>query len=119
MASYRYSQAPAPTRRLSWFVAAVLFAMSLPSVAGDAASERASPPMHFDIPRQSIDAALLEYARQAQMQLVMATVPSAGEIESVSLHGDFTPQQALEILLRGSRYRYELSGARTVVIHVR
>lgn len=89
-------------------------------LADDIATQGETAKLHFDIPSQPLHAALLQYAQQAQMQLVMASErPSEPQVESVALKGEFTPLDALERLLSASRYHYELSGPRTIVIHVK
>lgn len=78
--------------------------------AGASASFVAAPPAWadertrlFDIPAQSLPAALLEFARQAESGLVLPVAPLDGAM-SAPVHGALDPQEALERMLEGTGF---------------
>lgn len=69
------------------------------------AQERAR---RFDVPPQNLPSALLEFARQANVNLVLPVTPLDG-VRSAPLLGVFSPDEALRRLLAGTGYTGRLS----------
>lgn len=69
----------------------------------------------FDIPAQPIAAALMQFSRQANVQ-VIADAGELGSARSQSLSGRFKPAEAISILLSGSGLRYEVTASNTIIV---
>ncbi len=65
--------------------------------------------VRFDIKPQTLDKALLEFARQAHLQIMFATGVTR-EFRTKGLRGEFTERQALVDLLAHSKLRFLQSG---------
>jgi iron complex outermembrane receptor protein len=72
----------------------------------------------FDIRRQSLSAALLDFSYQADIQIVMPGYLAEGRI-SRKVKGAYSPSQVLDILLKDSGLEYEFIGPGTVTIRPR
>lgn len=89
---------------------AVLFGASAsPHVGGEAWAQQGPQDglRRFNIPSQRLPAALLEFARQAGVELVLPVTPLDQAVSQPVL-GDFTPDDALDRLLRGSSFSARL-----------
>ncbi|HEX7025944.1 MAG TPA: TonB-dependent receptor [Gammaproteobacteria bacterium] len=69
----------------------------------------------FDIRRQSLSAALLDFSYQADIQIVMPGYLAEGRV-SRKIKGAYSPSQVLDILLKGTGLEYEFIGPTTVTI---
>lgn len=71
--------------------------------------------IRFDIPAQGLDAALLEFSRQAQVQIIIES--RLAEARSTpKLNGEYARGSALEILLSGSGLRFRAVGNAAIAI---
>lgn len=93
------------------YASAVLMAMLLPH----AAQAGEDGVVHFDIPRQGADQALIEFAEQADVTFIFPAV-LARELTANAVRGEFTPQEAMTRLLQGTGLKpgFNASGALTV-----
>lgn len=73
---------------------------------------------HFAIPSQSLAQALIAYGEQANVQ-VLVSGELAVSLRSTAIQGEFTREQALAELLRGTSLAYHFTGATTVVVRPR
>jgi len=71
--------------------------------------------LSLNIPSQPLGDALNEFARQSGIHVVVYSALSQG-ITAPGLTGDYTPDQALDMLLARSGLRYEYLGKSTVAI---
>ena len=105
----------------AWIAAGVIL---LPLYAGlsaapVAAQEGTSSPavaertLDFDIPAQNLNAALLDFAERAGLQLIY-DVSTVNDLRSAPLRGTFTPQEGLDRLLEGTGITHRFSGSTTV-----
>lgn len=69
----------------------------------------------FNIRRQSLSAALLDFSYQADIQIVMPGYLAEGRV-SRKIKGTFSPSQALDILLKDTGLEYEFIAPGTVTI---
>jgi len=98
---------------IGFCIVLALFGTSLPLAAQAVVTH-----YELNIPRQSLDAALNEFARQTGLQIARfsSVTASAGEAGPVS--GSFTSQEALKSLLEGSGLSYRVLNDRTIAIVV-
>jgi heme acquisition protein HasR len=71
--------------------------------------------IRFDIPSQSLSTALLAYAEQANVQLIVPAEALAG-LKAIALSGEFDAQTALRALLAQSNLGFEVTGPRTITV---
>ncbi len=83
-------------------IAAVVAAVSLLVLVHSAFADTST--FAFDIPRQDLALALNQIARQSHIEIAYSAELTRGKI-SPSLQGMYSPEQALEILLKGSGLR--------------
>ncbi len=111
---------PQPQRLISKSQAcAAALAIALAGSHATSARAQSHPPavagaVAFSIPAQPLGAALNELARQAHLQMTFANDLVTGRM-APALHGTYTPQQALQLLLRNSGLAASVSGAAVVV----
>jgi len=89
---------------------AVLFGANAAPLAGSMAwADQAAHEglRRFDIPAQRLPAALLEFARQAGVELLLPVTP-LDQAMSASVVGVYTPEEALERLLHGAGFSARL-----------
>jgi outer membrane receptor protein involved in Fe transport len=89
---------------------AVLFGANSAPLAGSMAwadEDGQGALRRFDIPAQRLPAALLEFARQAGVELVLPVAP-LDQAVSAPVAGVYTPEEALERLLRGAGFSARL-----------
>jgi iron complex outermembrane receptor protein len=89
---------------------AVLFGANAAPLAGSTAwADQAAHEglRRFDIPAQRLPAALLEFARQAGVELLLPVTP-LDQAMSASVAGVYTPEEALERLLQGAGFSARL-----------
>jgi len=92
------------SRRAAAALVALLAGVSPIAITTPAAAQAQSEAVEFDIPAQPLGSALVAYARQAGVQLVM-TEEAVGTTWANPVRGVFERQEALSILLRGTGYR--------------
>lgn len=71
------------------------------SNASDQAQRLAAATISFNVPAQSLGSALMQFGRQSKLQLSYKPDMVRGKV-SVGVEGDYTPRQALKILLSGT-----------------
>jgi iron complex outermembrane recepter protein len=89
---------------------AVVFGANTAPLAGSMAwaeEDAHGAARRFDIPAQRLPAALLEFARQAGVELVLPVTP-LDQAMSAPVAGVYTPEEALERLLRGAAFSARL-----------
>ncbi|MGR9052792.1 MAG: TonB-dependent siderophore receptor, partial [Gammaproteobacteria bacterium] len=101
-------------RRMPYFFGqaatlALAFSMSAPMSAEEAGL------LHFDMPAQSLDDALAELADRSGLKLLYRTDWVLGR-KIRPLAGDYTPKQALEIMLEHSGLNYRFTDERSVTL---
>ncbi|CAI8843644.1 heme acquisition protein HasR [Pseudomonas donghuensis] len=105
-----------PLGRVALASSLMLGAWTLPMGIGSVqAAEPATPSqrtalIHFDIPAQALDSAVLAFAEQAGVQVFFDSRKLAG-LRSEGLRGEHSAQEGLGLLLRGSPVRYRFSGS--------
>jgi iron complex outermembrane recepter protein len=72
-------------------------------------------PVSFDIPAQPLEGALLEFSKQASIQLLLDSSAVAAK-NAAPLSGKMPIREALDRLLRDTELSYQWSGGRTVTI---
>ena len=72
-------------------------------------------PRRFDIPAQALPDALAEFARQAEVRVVVRTALRSGA-RSNAVHGDYDAAGALRILLEGTGHAGHFTASHTAVI---
>ena len=70
---------------------------------------------HFNIPGQSLNNALIQFAAQAELELIFSA-DMLREISSAALNGDMSAEQALTRLLHGSGFTYRFIDTDTVTL---
>ncbi len=92
------------SRRTYDFLRALLLPLAILAVPGPVAWAQVTEPdrrIAFDIPSQSLDAALSEYFRVTGVQLLYNSAVTAGR-RSSSIHGTYSARTALQLLLAGT-----------------
>ena len=79
------------------------------------AAELVADQKTFNIPAQPIAMALMQFSRQADVQ-VLADAGKLGNARSQALSGRFSPEQAIAILLSQSGLLYEVTASNTIVV---
>jgi iron complex outermembrane recepter protein len=79
------------------------------------AAELIAEEKSFDIPAQPIAAALMQFSRQANVQ-VIADAGRLGGVRSQSLNGRFKPAAAISILLSRTGLLYAVTASNTIVV---
>lgn len=98
-------------RRLAVAMALVLIACQS-AVAGVDLSRV----IRFDIPAQGLGAALLEFSRQARVQIIVES-RLAESLSTPSLNGEYARGNALEMLLHGSGLTFRAVGNAAIAVH--
>lgn len=91
--------------------AALLAALLSQSAHGEAINGK----HRFDIPAQALNQALLSFGKQSQQQLMYGT-DIADNLRSQALQGDYTPQEAMSILLGGTPLQAVTTGEGTITL---
>lgn len=71
--------------------------------------------IRFDIPSQALSTALIAYAEQANVQLIVPAEALAG-LTAMALRGEFDAKTALGTLLAQSNLGFEVTGPRTITV---
>ncbi len=95
----------------------VLGALALFAGVAQADAGRLDQEASFEIPAQPLSTALVQFSKQAALQVVTASV-ELGEQETAGVLGKKTLREALETLLSRSGLQYSLVGANTVAIGI-
>src|SRR5688500_20367684 len=74
--------------------------------------------IRFDIPAQGLGAALLEFSKQAQVQIIVES-RLAESLSTPNLNGHYARGSALEMLLSGSGLTFRAVGNAAIAIHAR
>ncbi len=103
-----------------YLVTVVAIAAGVPeynAFADDSAEQALDEVSTFDIPEQSLDAALLAFSEQADVQIVMAAA-TARDLDSSAVTGEQSNRRALEQLLDNRGLSYTEHRHRTIAVHV-
>ncbi len=92
----------------------VLFTCSYAQAAN---GDRLDTEARFEIPAQPLSTALVQFSRQAELQLVTASI-ELGTKETQGISGRLSLRKALEQLLKQSGLSYSLVGENTIAIAV-
>ena len=90
----------------------LVLACALASLPANAAETR----HHFDIRRQPLDAALVEFSRLTGYRVARLTDPDAAPATVGPVRGTLEPGVALDMLLQGTGYTYSFVNDRTIAI---
>ena len=91
--------------------AALLASMLAQAAHGEAVNGK----LHFDIPAQSLNQALMTFGKQSRQQLMYST-DIAENLNSHALQGDYTATEAIKILLGDSPLRSVTTGEGTITL---
>jgi iron complex outermembrane receptor protein len=83
--------------------------------AGTVDVAQAAPSLRFDIAAQDLNAAVLDYAQRAGVQVFYDAARLRG-LRSQAVTGDHTPSEALDILLAGTGVSYRFTGPAAVTL---
>jgi iron complex outermembrane receptor protein len=98
-------------RRTSFVIAGMLLACQSALAGVDM-----SRVIHFNIPAQKLETALLEFSRQAQVQIIVES-RLAESIAAANLNGTYARDRALQLLLQGSGLTFRAVGNGAIAIH--
>lgn len=96
-------------------ILSVAFLLISPAVLAQSLSKA----VWFDIEPQTLDQALLEFGRQAHLQIMLASESAAGRMRTQELKGRYTGEQALVLLLKRTGLTYSEHRNSIEVIPVR
>jgi hypothetical protein len=92
-------------------VAAIVAASQIAS-----AQEAPAQSMSLNIDAPKLSRALIQLSERAGLQLIYPAGNQVADLPARPLNGTFTPQAALDHLLKGSGLQYEFLDARTIAI---
>jgi len=98
---------------LAWVFAAAGLCVAQPVAAATIDLSRV---VQFDIPAQTLGAALLRFSEQAQLQVIVES-RLAESVSAPPLKGAYTRGDALKLLLRGSGLTFRMVGNAAIAIH--
>ena len=109
------SETRATVRR--WVRALVRILPAILAITGLAAAQAAAQDAvwPFDIPSQSLPAALDAFAEQAHVQ-ILYKADSVRDLQSAPVSGQFSPAQALHQLLHGTGLSFQSGGPNTITV---
>ncbi len=84
--------------------AAILSSGASPSLASETPPARSEIKSHFDLPAESLDKALRDFAAQANCNISYEPAIVAG-LQAPAIKGEFTVSRALALLLKGTKLR--------------
>jgi hypothetical protein len=102
-------------RRMAPVLIGVLAVMVILSASAHAQSPGIEPELRYDIPAQSLDAALDAYGSTSGMQLLYETALTAGR-RSTAVKGRHTAAAALRLLLSRTGLDFEYTGERAFTL---
>lgn len=103
-------------RRRRFATTFTIFAAALLAFGNSLADEVLDEVSAFDIRDQPLDQALLEFSKQADVQIIMAA-ETTRDLEAVGIHGSHRNRDALERLLADRGLQYTEHGNRTIAVH--
>lgn len=106
---------PRATRFASWIITMLGCALAMPVSVAQARSQRLSDEAQFAIPAQPLATALVQFSKQAKIQLVTSSV-DLGSQQTHGVTGRLAIGRALETLLDRTGLAYSLVGDNTVAI---
>jgi len=80
-----------------------------------ARADDAAAPRYFDIPAQRMDAALIEFSEQADIQLMIAT-ELVENLNSRGIRGRYVPEDALTRLIAGTNLTFHAVGQKAIAV---
>lgn len=78
-------------------------------------ADDSATPRYFDIPAQPMDAALIEFSEQADIQLMIAT-ELVENLKSKGVRGRYLPEDALTTLIAGTGLTFHAVGENTIAV---
>lgn len=111
---YDTPRTPPHTLRRAVALATLLGCLS-PVAAEQTASQITTTAVAFAIPAQPLDSALTQLADQAGLRILFNSNDVAG-LNSPGLNGQYTPADALERMLQGSGFSFELVNEKTLTL---
>ena len=81
-----------------------------PAASADGADASAHAGMHFDLPAQPLDAALVAFGEVTGYSVLVSSQLAAGRV-AAPVRGDYTPAEALQRLLVGTQLGARFSGS--------
>lgn len=78
-------------------------------------ADEAAAPRYFDIRAQRMDAALIEFSEQADIQLMIAT-ELIDNLNSRGVQGRYVPEDALTILIAGTNLTFHAVGQKAIAV---
>lgn len=88
--------------------------MSSPTPAG---AQSSPTPLNFDIPRQTLSAALTMFARESGFQVARFTDIDESKLIVNSVAGTYTVEHALDLILAGTGYRFRFVNDHTIAVY--
>jgi len=92
-----------------------LLFLALSTAATIATAQTLDRQVEFNIPPQPLASAIIEFSKQADLQLLASSEKLAG-IKTVGVKGRHTIEQGLRALLTGTGFTYKLAGEGTVTL---
>ncbi|SDI01742.1 Secretin and TonB N terminus short domain-containing protein [Janthinobacterium sp. YR213] len=81
-----------------------------PAAGADGADAAAHATLHFDLPAQPLDAALVAFGEVTGYSVLVSSQLAAGRV-AAAVRGDYTPAEALQRLLAGTQLGARFSGS--------
>jgi iron complex outermembrane receptor protein len=97
------------------YVASSFLLLVLTTAASIAAAQSLDRQVEFNIQPQPLASAIIEFSKQADLQLLASSDKLAG-IKTSGVRGRFTIDQGLKALLAGTGFTYKLAGEGTVTL---
>jgi outer membrane receptor protein involved in Fe transport len=82
-----------------------------------ASGQSTGQPIHFDIPRQTLSSALAAFARESGYQVARFTDLEDPALMANAIAGSFSAEDALNLVLAGTGYRFRFVNDHTVAIY--
>lgn len=108
-------------RTLAWAAAVMLVVSATAATVVNAQTTRGSPARlsgdqrDFDIPAQSLAAALVQFSRQSGVQVITDGL-ELGNLHAQAVKGRFTTADAIAKMLANTGFKFEVTGPRTLVV---
>ena len=102
-------------RVCTWAFSVLLGLYAAGPIAPPLAAAREAAAQVFEIPAQPLSSALLTFAEQTGLEVLIDARIAAGKT-SPALRGNYTPEQALRHLLAGSGLRYRFTSSNAVTL---
>jgi len=84
----------------------------------DDGARRQEPRLHFDLPAESLELALRAFGRISELA-VLAPAPLLAGRTSAAVNGDYSPREALDLVMEGTGLQAEFMGTNEAIIVAR